>query len=84
MKVGDLVVVVKPSPCCGKTAAVGRVFVIANFYQGLVTCYSCNQLFSGELARAVGDFGGITRRRSMRTPPFPELIDELIADEVTV
>ena len=29
IKAGDLVMVVKPSPCCGGTRAIGDVFIVA-------------------------------------------------------
>lgn len=51
IKAGDLVMVVKPSPCCGSVDDVGRIFTveIVELYEGV--CTSCN--FASESTDAI-------------------------------
>lgn len=40
-KVGDLVCVVKPAPCCGDMSELGKVFVIRELLFGQSYCFNC-------------------------------------------
>ena len=39
LKPGDLVMVVKPAPCCGDTSTLGHIFTVTH---GHVSGYRCN------------------------------------------
>lgn len=41
IKAGDLVMVVRPSPCCGDTTYVGRVFVAGVVERAILGCKLC-------------------------------------------
>lgn len=55
IKKGDLVMVVKPSPCCGNTSAIGRVFrVLEERISGKGMCIHCYSISTGDRA-LIGD-----------------------------
>jgi hypothetical protein len=41
IKVGDLVMVVKPSACCGRLDFIGKTFIALEFKIGLSNCVYC-------------------------------------------
>ena len=49
MKAGDLVMVVKPSTCCGSASAVGKVFVVNEVSETwILKCSHCAAIFDGK------------------------------------
>lgn len=38
IKVGDLVMVVRPMPCCGGMKGVGKIFVVEDIEEGIGQC----------------------------------------------
>lgn len=82
MKVGDLVVVVKPRPCCGSLTGMGRVFRIAQMGRFGWECDECGVADSTALyARiAKGKLGGNAVVRLRVIPPLQDLekqVDEM-------
>ena len=71
ISVGDLVVVVKPTLCCGNPSRLGRTFVVKKIEFGPNRCHWCHtaiedsDAFDGEL--------WWTPRRLKRIPPLSEL-----------
>jgi hypothetical protein len=54
-KAGDLVMVVKPTPCCGMDMAIGHIFVVHDL--GVTdkhTCWYCDAKSSGFLVARTG------------------------------
>jgi hypothetical protein len=45
IKVGDLVMVVNPSPCCGFKRGLGSVFVVADISTDMFECGGCHQIY---------------------------------------
>lgn len=84
MKVGDLVVVQKPRPCCGSTHSMGRIFIVVAMRRTSGHCAICDGGVSFTTAASANGETWYEVSRLRVIPPFPELIDELIADEVTV
>jgi hypothetical protein len=41
IKVGDLVMVVKPVLCCGDSTSIGMIFTAGEKYEGLSKCTKC-------------------------------------------
>lgn len=79
IKVGDLVIVVKPTPCCGNEAVVGAPFIVSRIAmaKGRFHCSHCNTTWPSQM---VAD--GLHKHfvyqlwRLKRIPPLEEL-DEL-------
>lgn len=72
IKPGDLVMVVKPTPCCGNTRAIGMTFtvsLVADPFDGV--CLHCLQGDTAPCVRAVGMYGWIERSRLKRIDPLP-------------
>lgn len=85
ISVGDLVVVVKPSTCCGSLKAVGKILTVVN--RGLTDrskCTTCGKIFSHTeysfVALSTGKTIEITRLRKI--PPLPELTSTEIKEEI--
>ena len=65
---GDLVMIVKPSTCCGNGTALGRVFTVAAVDPRGIRCLHCGQTFSGPNV-AHPDGRGYLPSRCKRIPP---------------
>ena len=81
---GDLVVVVKPSSCCGFTGKIGKVFKVT----GIITCHGCIHCGSilnyGEpLALRDNGMTGYIFSRLKRIPPLSKLESIDQAKELT-
>lgn len=73
IKVGDLVVVVKPKECCGQVSeANGTAFVVNGFSMGVWHCAWCGVPRQAELAHG-GSYKRIETYRLKRIPPLSEL-----------
>ena len=71
--VGDLVAVVKPTPCCGNPTAVGWHFVVEGIYSAAVgRCAYCQVVEAKTVASGhpISDFNV---ERLKRIPPLDEL-----------
>ena len=52
---GDMVMVVKPSPCCGWSADVGRIETAVSCHMGPAMCINCRTWRVGRVWSTVGD-----------------------------
>lgn len=77
ISVGDLVAIVKPTPCCGDGRSLGEIWtVIPDEHRGAhATCVFCRQIFEHSPATTVfiNAGGFIFRNRLKRIPPLADL-----------
>jgi len=72
IKVGDLVQVVRPAPCCGSTESIGKIFRVTGLASG-DGCYYC-QNSSKTYQLALGGWKHGTKIvRLKRIPPLSDL-----------
>lgn len=55
IKPGDLVMVVKPTPCCNKSHDVGRVFTVGTIEHRLSACEACGVISTENMVTPVGE-----------------------------
>lgn len=55
IKTGDLVMVVKPTPCCGNCKAIGRTFTVKGVSASEAVCRYCGRIDKLEDALSVDD-----------------------------
>jgi hypothetical protein len=87
IKVGDLVMVVRGMPCCGRdTRALGMTYVVGKIYeyQNHYCSYCKAPLGTGLAAVASGSNVGVANHRLKRIPPLDELERDQIVKELTV
>jgi hypothetical protein len=83
---GDLVMVVKPSPCCGHTRDVGVVFVVKAVEMLIkVECCDCGALLPVPMRAAIqklavgryhGDCFPLSLLQKIKPPPVKQAIDK--------
>ena len=71
IKVGDLAVVVRPSPCCGNTLAVGKVFRVSRVATESGMCRNCESR-SVDTHALGGEYAYLVSRLK-RIPPLDKL-----------
>ena len=79
ISVGDLVVVVRGTKCCGAGRHVGKIFKVTGFIdQGYIACSACGRVRSVQLRTAFGIsiHPGYDVNRLKRIPPLSELEGE--------
>lgn len=79
IKVGDLVVVVRPQVCCGSTKRLGAIFTAEYITGGANYCANCETKFSNSVdAWQRGMEWSMPVDRLKRIPPLNELegVDE--------
>lgn len=76
IKVGDLVVVVKPQPCCGSSRAIGRIHTVHGIARTPFTCTECWTSGVDDLV-LYGDFSGTSISCVRKIEPLedPETIE---------
>jgi hypothetical protein len=74
---GDLVMVIKPSPCCGM-GKLGNVFIagpIRPSSKGGILCYYCRKIMPPEIVVVCPTYGGkvaaLTRLKKINPPAEP-------------
>jgi hypothetical protein len=73
IKKGDLVMVVKPTPCCGSRVAVGRLFPVEIIGSGNGRCILCGAVFPDTYFAAGQDRMGYHLNRLKKlNPPADE------------
>lgn len=86
IKVGDLVMVIKPKPCCGN-GRPGYIFTILEFRMADANsvCCHCDVPVTGIHATHAAMTGnlGVDIRRLKRIPPLSELEGEKRKEELT-
>jgi hypothetical protein len=76
IKAGDLVMVVRPMPCCGNARSIGKVFEVRRVTRDLARCPHCKTEFEETYANAVNGRGWEVPRLIRIDPPaLPESID---------
>ena len=83
IKPGDLVQVVRPTLCCGRTDLLGLTFVAGEFCGIPGKCGWCNTGGLSGPKHPDKPFLYIDVRILKRIPPFPELADEHHDEEIT-
>ena len=84
IKVGDLVIVVHPSGCCGGNNDIGTVFsVLAIQINGGGNCEYCREMHGQKLCYACCGTFWWPLRRLKRIPPLSELEGEKRDEEIT-
>lgn len=88
IKAGDLVVVVKPSLCCGRTKGIGRIFTVQAVSLGTLRCTWCG-FTSPVVVAETGWVNPRTKRfiatplaRLKKIPPLADPVEERAHDEV--
>ena len=72
ISVGDLVVVVKPTPCCGSSELVGTIFIVKEFTDNPTRCKFCKVMRNYDM-RVRGLSTVYELYRLKRIPPLSEL-----------
>jgi hypothetical protein len=75
IKVGDLVMVVKPAPCCGNESFMGKVFfVTGNYIKKNGSCRYCSHFYQEAkvVAGVFGDVGEMFIERVIKIDPLSE------------
>lgn len=70
IKVGDLVMVVKPTPCCGDAGGCGTVFIVESFERDRVFCTA--NLTWATVIVAIGESEEFDVERLVRMNPLSE------------
>jgi hypothetical protein len=76
IKVGDLVMVVKPSVCCGSGDDIGQLFISGETYSGIGICGACGN--NGEVNAVWKDADNVkelSRLIKIDPPALPESIE---------
>jgi len=81
ISVGDLVMVVKPSLCCGNNEYNGVIFLVAEISTHLAACGVCGRE-SEELRAFKNDDAGYLISRLKRIPPLSELEDVKVHETI--
>lgn len=69
IKVGDLVIVVKPTPCCGNYRSVGRIYKVARIVSGNRRCNFCAAISTHAFALQPNRYGIHLYRLKKLDPP---------------
>lgn len=83
IEVGDLVQVVRPTPCCKSLTRPGRTFRVAWIVtHDLATCHTCGAVFRNLTVAQTGVDGdaGYVFGQLIRLPPLAELEGERVAE----
>ena len=71
IKSGDLVVVTKPTPCCGNGSTLGAIFRVQKIKFGIAMCGYCRKEIADSFAQ-VGPHHFRNVYRLRRIDPLPE------------
>lgn len=74
IKVGDLVMVVKPAPCCGCPGGIGDIFIAEKVEKDFCICPECGKKIETIFAldAAHGEWAEIERLIKIDPPALPE------------
>ena len=76
IKVGDLVMVVKPTTCCGNPARVGKIFEVQSIETLSICCQWCGDLRVAMTASDQDDYArDINRLIKIDPPSLPESLE---------
>lgn len=70
IKPGDLVMIVKPMPCCGDNATLGNVFIVKSISGSDGVCGACGdyQEFAMDALRPDGGYTQLSRLKKIDPP----------------
>jgi len=81
IKVGDLMMVVKPMPCCGKSGILGIPFIVKNIYIPTKPyCVHCNSDIPIEPSTKLNSGNSVALYRLIKIDP-PALQDETTTEK---
>ena len=83
IKVGDLAIVVKATPCCGNTTPVGRVVSVVGLMRRSGRCFFCGKVDAESLKAKLDDRVWIQVDRLKKIEPLGESDAEVTSDELT-
>ena len=72
IKVGELVMVVKPTRCCKSDDRISSIGVVERVYDGKTECKHCGEIHDKESIAKVGEYGFFLDRLK-KIPPLSEL-----------
>lgn len=76
IKAGDLVMVVRPTPCCGNTDGMGTVYRAAEVSSVYSYCDRCGKKSSGVVVWHEDDSGcHVSRLIRIDPPALPEIVE---------
>ena len=84
IKIGDLVVVVRPAPCCGKSDRLGHFYTVIDGPRTEFVRCECGSRRPNTNSVTLDDPNESSCQvfRLKRIPPFPELKDERHDEEI--
>ena len=76
IKVGDLVMVVKPKTCCGSPKSIGRIHTVTGFYE-ICQCDACGYINHTTCAMVDGKHEArpLSVLKKINPPPIKESIE---------
>ena len=80
IEVGDLVVVVRPTPCCKKDGSIGKIYTVTGFISQ-ARCKHCGEIYEGSVAVVEEAGRGEPVSRLKRIPPMGELDNLILMEE---
>jgi len=72
IKPGDLVMVVKLTPCCGNTGSLGTLFTVKDIVRGPSICKYCSDFRANDVIAVLPDENGCDPRRLKKIDPPAE------------
>jgi hypothetical protein len=84
IKPNDLVMVVRPQPCCGDASGLGFVYAVDFIHSGDVTCTACRRHSLSDSAFPSRGYGYLTSVLKRLDPPALEKSEEREAELVIV
>lgn len=82
IKVGDLVMVVRATQCCGNVAANGWTYIVRRLVPGPFVCYGCRKSSNEPSAFGAPDGSMVRLSRLKRIPPLSELEGERTQEDI--
>ena len=77
IRVGDMVVVIRPAPCCGSTSQMGLTFTVNSLLTGSAHCGHCLKLTPDTEKGVNGEYGNFFMSRVIKVnPDFKEKTTE--------
>jgi hypothetical protein len=83
IKAGDLVAIIKPTPCCARSDSIGKHFIVAGFQTGLEICRYCHESRQATTVKISDSRLLVDLARVKRIPPLDELEGEKRNKEIT-
>jgi len=84
IKAGDLVMVVKPKPCCGRTGAIGRTYTVSLIETCEAGCGACGKSLRITMVSGLNHDEGFCITQLKKIPPLTEPESILEQDSIPV